>query len=41
MATMMLPMIVEQDILTDETIEWENERIERILSSDCSIIENV
>jgi hypothetical protein len=34
-------MNVEQDILMDEMNEWENERVERILSNDYLIIENV
>jgi hypothetical protein len=34
-------MNVEQDILTDEKNESENELIEKILSNDYLIIENV
>ncbi len=34
-------MNVEQDILMDEMNELENEQVERILSNDYLIIENV
>jgi hypothetical protein len=38
---MKLLEIVEQDILMDEMNELENEQVERILSNDCLIVENV
>jgi hypothetical protein len=38
---MKLLEIVVQDILMDEMNELENEQVERILSNDCLIVENV